>query len=256
MAGLAKKSKTMLLKNKNAVITGCNRGIGKSILEGFAVNGANIFACVRKESDEFSELINEITRKFGVDIYPIYFDSGNIDEMKIAIKHIRSRKIPIDILVNNAGITYNALFQMSTMDNIKEVFDINFVSPFIFTQYISKLMVRKKSGSIINISSTAGIDGNSGRSVYGASKAAVICMTKAIAAELGEHGIRANSIAPGMTDTDMLSSMKDDLIQKSLQTNDINRVGNPSEIADAAVFLASDLSSYITGQVIRVDGGM
>jgi 3-oxoacyl-[acyl-carrier protein] reductase len=246
----------MLLKNKNAIITGCNRGIGRSILEGFAANGANIIACIRKENDEFSKVINDLSERHSVQITPIYFDAININEIKVAVKQIQSMKIPIDVLVNNAGITYNALFQMSTMDKLKEVFDINFISPFIFTQYISKLMVRKKTGSIINISSTAGIDGNSGRSVYGASKAAVICMTKAIAAELGEHGIRANSIAPGMTDTDMLSSMKENLIEESLQTNDIKRVGAPSEIADAAVFLASDLSSYITGQVIRVDGGM
>ena len=246
----------MLLKNKNAIITGCNRGIGKAILESFAANGADLFACVRKETDEFSKFIKELSEKHSVTISPIYFDSSNIEEIKSAVKQIMSAKKPIDALVNNAGITYNALFQMSTMDKLKEVFDINFISPFIFTQYISKLMVRQKSGSIINISSTAGIDGNPGKSVYGASKAAIICMTKAIAAELGEHGIRANSIAPGMTDTDMLSSMSADIISGSLQTSDIKRVGKPSEIADTAVFLASDHSAYITGQVIRVDGGL
>lgn len=246
----------MLLENKNAIITGCNRGIGRAILEAFASNGANIFACTRRESPEFSELIDEFSEKYSVSIIPIYFDVSSIDEIRSAVKLIQSAKKPIDALVNNAGITYNALFQMSTMDKLKEVFDVNFVSQFILTQYISKLMVRQKSGSIINIASTAGIDGNSGRSVYGASKAAVICMTKAISAELGEFGIRANSIAPGMTDTDMLSSMNEALILESLKTSDIKRVGKPSEIADTAVFLASDLASYITGQVIRVDGGL
>lgn len=246
----------MLLKSKNAVITGCNRGIGRAILEGFASNGSNIFACARRESIEFSKLIHQLSEKYSVDIFPIYFDVRNIDEIKSAVKLIQSTKKPVDALVNNAGITYNALFQMSTMDKLKEVFDVNFVSQFILTQYISKLMVRQKSGSIINIASTAGIDGNSGRSVYGASKAAVICMTKAISAELGEFGIRANTIAPGMTNTDMLSSMSETIILESLQTIDIKRVGKPEEIADTAVFLASDLSSYITGQVIRVDGGM
>lgn len=246
----------MLLENKTAIITGCNRGIGRAILEAFAANGATIFACTRKESAEFTGLISELSEKYSVTIIPVYFDISNIDEIRAAVKLIQSAKRPIDALVNNAGITYNALFQMSTMDKLKEVFDINFFSQFILTQYISKLMVRQKSGSIINISSTAGIDGNSGRSVYGASKAAVICMTKAISAELGEFGIRANSIAPGMTDTDMLSSMNETLIQESLQNSDIKRLAKPSEIADTAVFLASDLSSYITGQVIRVDGGM
>lgn len=246
----------MLLENKTAIITGCNRGIGKAILEAFAANGATIFACTRKESDEFTGLINELSEKYSVTIIPVYFDISNFDEIRAAVKLVQSAKKPIDALVNNAGITYNALFQMSTIDKLKEVFDVNFVSQFILTQYISKLMVRQKSGSIINIASTAGIDGNSGRSVYGASKAAVICMTKAISAELGEFGIRSNTIAPGMTDTDMLSSMNESLIQESLQTIDIKRLAKPSEIADTAVFLASDLSSYITGQVIRVDGGM
>jgi 3-oxoacyl-[acyl-carrier protein] reductase len=246
----------MLLENKTAIITGCNRGIGKAILEAFAANGASIFACTRKESTDFTEFINDLSVKYSVSIIPVYFDISNIDEVRAAVKVIQSAKKPIDALVNNAGITYNALFQMSTMDKLKEVFDVNFVSQFILTQYISKLMVRQKSGSIINISSTAGLDGNAGRSVYGASKAAVICMTKAISAELGEFGIRANSIAPGMTDTEMLSSMNESLILESLETNDIKRVAKPSEIADTAVFLASDLSSYITGQVIRVDGGM
>jgi len=246
----------MLLENKNVIITGCNRGIGRAILERFASNGANVFACTRKESREFSELIDKLSEKYSVNIFPIYFDASSIEEMRSAVKLIQTAKIPINALINNAGITYNALFQMSTIDKIKEVFDVNFVSPFILTQYISKLMIRQKSGSIINIASTAGIDGNSGRSVYGASKAAIICMTKVISAELGEFGIRANSIAPGMTDTDMLSSMSETLISDSLKTSDIKRVGKPSEIADTAVFLASDLASYITGQVIRVDGGL
>lgn len=246
----------MLLKGKNAVITGCNRGIGLAILEAFAANGADIFACVRHETEAFLETIKAISEKYQVNIYPVYFDLADQNEIKAAIKQIQSSKRPVDVLVNNAGITYNALFQMSSMDKLKEVFEINFYSMFLFTQYLSKLMVRQKSGSIINISSTAGIDGNSGKSVYGASKAAVICMTKVIAEELGEHGIRANSIAPGMTDTEMLTSMSEEVIKGSLMTSDLKRVGKPSEIADTAVFLASDLAAYITGQVIRVDGGL
>jgi 3-oxoacyl-[acyl-carrier protein] reductase len=246
----------MLLKGKNAVITGCNRGIGRTILEGFAANGADVFACVRRETEEFSKIINELSEKYAVTISPLYFDLADSNQIKTAIKQIQSAKKPIDVLVNNAGITYNALFQMSTMDKLREVFEVNFYAMFLFTQYISKLMVRQKSGSIINISSSAGLDGNPGKSIYGASKAAVICMTKAIAAELGEHGIRANSIAPGITNTEMLTTMTEAVIQENLQTSDLKRVGRPSEIADTAVFLASDLASYITGQVIRVDGGL
>lgn len=246
----------MILKNKNVIITGCNRGIGKSILEAFVSNGSNVIACIRKEKPEFSEYISQLSVKHSVSIIPVYFDLVNTEEIKAAVKFIQSTKLTIDALVNNAGITDNALFQMSSISKLKEVFEINFFSVFLFTQYISKLMVRQKSGSIINISSTAGIDGNAGRSVYGASKSAIICMTKSIAAELGEYGIRANSIAPGITNTEMIGNMSQDVIKKNIMNSHIKRVGEPSEIAETAVFLASDLSSYITGQVIRVDGGL
>lgn len=246
----------MVLKGKNAIITGCNRGIGRAILEAFAGNGADIFACVRRETADLTETIGALAEQYSVNIIPVYFDLAESDQIKAGVKQIQAAKKPIDVLVNNAGITYNALFQMSTIDKMKEVFEINFYSMFLFTQYISKLMVRQKSGSIINISSTAGLDGNAGRSVYGASKAAVICMTKAVAAELGEHGIRVNSIAPGMTNTEMLTSMSEAIIHANLQTSDMKRLGESTEIADAAVFLASDLASHITGQVIRVDGGL
>lgn len=246
----------MLLKGKTAVITGCNRGIGRAILEAFAANGADVIACVRKETPEFIQLISSVSQIHQVNIMPVYFDMANADEIKLAIKQIQGLKRAIDVLVNNAGIIYNALFQMSSYEKLKEVFEVNFFSPFLFTQYISKFMVRQKSGSIVNIASIAGLDGNAGHSVYGASKAALICMTKAIAAELGEHGIRANAIAPGMTETDMLSTMTDEVIQSTIMKSDMKRVGKPSEIANLVVFLASELSSHITGQVIRVDGGL
>jgi len=179
-----------------------------------------------------------------------------MNEIKSAAKQIVGSKKAVDVLVNNAGIGYNALFQMSSQNKLKEVFEVNFFGPFIFTQYLTKIMVRQKSGSIINISSTAGIDGNKGKSVYGASKAALICMTKVIAAELREFGIRANSIAPGMTDTDLMLCIPKEFIVENNQTGGIKNIGKPSEVADTAIFLASDLSAHISGQVIRVDGGL
>jgi 3-oxoacyl-[acyl-carrier protein] reductase len=238
-----------LLNGKTAIITGCNRGIGKAIFERYAANGATIFACVRKESIAFSKLVEQVSGKYAVHIIPVYFDSCNIHEIKDAVKQIKDSKQKIDILVNNAGIGYNALFQMSALDKLKEVFDVNFIAPFIFTQYLTKLMVRQRSGNIINVSSTAGIDANEGQSVYGASKAALIHLTNVIASELKTVGIRANSIAPGLTDTDMLTCLPKEI------WSDRNRIAKPSEIADVAVFLASDLSAHISGQVIRVDGG-
>ena len=184
-----------------------------------------------------------MSEKYKVEIRPVYFDLSDKEQLKLAIKAIMSDKKDVDILVNNAGITYNALFQMSTIDKITEVFEINFISQFIFTQYVVKLMLKKKSGSIINISSSAAIDGNSGRSVYGASKAALLCATKSLAAELGDQGIRANVIAPGITKTEMLSSMTDEVINETIMNTDLKRAGEPSDIASAVLFLASDLSS-------------
>lgn len=246
----------MLLNGKNAIITGCNRGIGRAILETFAANGANVWAFARTESDSFKEDILNLSQKYNVKIMSVYCDFADPDQIKSAVKQIQTMKLPVDILVNNAGITYNSLFQMTSNDKLKEIFNINFFSIFTFSQYITKFMVRQKSGSIINISSSAGIDGNPGKSVYGSSKAAVICMTKSMAAELGEYNIRVNSIAPGITDTEMLSSMTNEVISQTLEASDMKRVGKPVEIANTAVFLASDLSTYITGQVIRVDGGL
>jgi 3-oxoacyl-[acyl-carrier protein] reductase len=167
-----------------------------------------------------------------------------------------SERRSINVLVNNAGITHNALFHMTAEAALREQFEVNFFSVFLFTQYISKFMTKQKSGSIINVASTAGEDGNPGKSAYGASKAAIIAMTKSIAAELGEFGVRANCIAPGVTETDMLATLPSTVLEEAKNSADLRRVGLPSEIADTAVFLASDLSSYVTGQTIRVDGGL
>ena len=250
------KEDSMILDGKNVIITGTNRGIGRAMLEEFAKNGANIWAHAREETPKFLNDIKEISEKYHVEIRPLCFELTDDKEMKVAVKKVMSSKIPVDALVNNAGIIYNALFQMSSNEQLRKQLEVNFISVFTLTQYITKLMVRQKRGSIINIASSTAFDGNPGKSVYGATKAAVVAMTDSIAAELGPMGIRANCIAPGITETEMLKAMPDAVVAKAKATADMRRGGNPSEIAKTAVFLASDLSSYVTGQTLRVDGGI
>lgn len=245
-----------LLNDKNIILTGCNRGIGEKTLEQLAKNGANIWACTRKISQEDITKYDTLEYSFHIKIWPITLDLSDSESINEAIKEIRKFKFPIDGLINNAGITYNALFQMSSISMIKEVFEINLFSQILFTQFVLKLMLRNNSGSIVNISSTAGIDANSGRSIYGASKAAMICITKAIAREVGEKGIRINSIAPGITQTEMIKSMSNEVIEETRQLTQLKRLGEPVDIANVCIFLLSELSSYLTGQVIRVDGGL
>jgi 3-oxoacyl-[acyl-carrier protein] reductase len=246
----------MLLKDKNIIITGTNRGIGRAMLEAFAANGAHIYAHARVQTSDFDDLLQGLSRKYKVEIIPWCFELTDYDVMKEKVKELMAYKKPIDVLVNNAGIIYNALFQMSTQDQLRRQFEVNFFSVFMLTQYISRLMVRQKRGSIISLSSAAAIDGFSGKSVYGASKAAIISMTKSLARELGESGIRANCLAPGIIETEMLDTMSEEVLSATRAATDLRRSGSPSEVADAAVFLASDLSSYITGQVLRIDGGL
>ena len=247
----------MLLRNKSAVVTGCNRGIGKAIIENFAKNGANIWACIRKPDKEFSIYLKNLQKKTGVIIEEIYFDLNNIDEIKKSAQKIVIQNKPVNILVNNAGIIHTSLFQMTSIEKMKEIFDINYFSPLLFTQYIVKKMAKQKEGSIINISSSSAIEANEGRLAYASSKAALITSTKVIAKELGRLNIRVNAIAPGLTETDMMkSSTPENILQETIKRISLNRVGSPDEIANVVLFLSSNLSNYITGQVLSVDGGM
>ena len=247
----------MLLDNKTVVLTGSNRGIGKKILEVFSMNGAKVFACVRENNDSFKSYVDQIEKKTKNQIIIIKLDLSNEEEIKNAANEIILSKVPIDILINNAGIIHNSIFQMTSIKKFKEIFDINFFSQVLFTQYILKSMVKNKKGSIVNISSTSGIDSNAGRSAYSASKAALISQSKALSRELGIHNIRVNTIAPGLTDTDMMKdNTAKNVIENVLENVSLKRLADPEEIANAVLLLSSDLSSYITGQTIRVDGGM
>lgn len=246
----------MILKNKNVLITGTNRGIGKACVVEFAKNGANIWAHARKKNDDFETFLQETAQKNNVLIEPLYFDVTDYSAIKEAVMNIKKSNRSLDALVNNAGITLNSLFLMSGETALREQFEVNCFSVFMFTQYASKLMVRNGGGSIVNISSMSAMGKDIGRSVYGASKAAVNAFSIAAAKELGEKGVRINVVAPGFIETDMMNLMTDDVIDANLQKSALKRIGQPSDVAKTAVFLASDEASYITGQVINVDGGI
>ncbi len=245
-----------VLSGKNAIITGCARGIGKAMLENFAKHGANVWAGARSLTPEFEAGCTELASKYDVQIIPLGFDMTNREEVKNVIKVVMKSDLKVNVLVNNAGITYNALHQLTAEAALREQMEVNFFAPFLFTQYIVKLMLRNSSGSVINVASSAAIDGISGRAAYGASKAALLCATRSLSREVGAQGVRANVIAPGITKTGMIGSMTDAVVAETVACTDMYRIGSPNEVADVAVFLASNLSSYITGQVFRVDGGM
>jgi len=207
-----------LLKGKTAVLTGSNRGIGKAILEVFAKNGLNIWACTRKQESEFSDYIAKLADETSVNIRQVYFDLADLEQVKEGAKTIMSAKQPVDILVNNAAIIYTASFQMTPSDKMKEVFNINFFNQVLLAQYITRIMIRQKSGSIINISSSAAIDCNEGRIAYASSKAALICATKVMARELAAYSIRVNAVAPGLTKTNMMvSSTPENILADTLK---------------------------------------
>jgi 3-oxoacyl-[acyl-carrier protein] reductase len=246
----------MLLKDKTALITGSNRGIGLAILENFAKQGCNIYAHSRKENKAFTLLLKKVSDKYNVAITNINFDIQDSSEIKKGIMTIIKTKIPLDILVNSAGIIHGGLFQMTSISSIRNVFDVNFFGMLEVTQIVSKYMTRYKKGSIINIASVAGIDLSTGNCAYGTSKAAMIAFSKTLSSELSSLGIRVNVIAPSLTDTDMAHTSEAQKERESLKGNKpFERMANPNEIADLVSFLASDNSSFINGEIIRIDGG-
>lgn len=245
-----------ILNGKTAIITGANRGIGHKITEIFAKNGADIIACARSKNELFEADMERLSQEYSVKIIPIYFDLCNSDEMREAVKQIRGTKLPIDILVNNAGILSEyQRFLMMPLEEVRKCFEVDFFAQMEFTQYIGRLMQRNRKGSIVYISSIASQDGFFSSYDYVACKAAVNAAMLQQAREMGESGIRVNAIAPGLVMTDMIKDNNQENLQSIIPAIMLKRFGMTEEIANAVMFLASDLASYITGQVIRVDGG-
>ncbi len=245
-----------LLHNKVAIITGANRGIGKSIVETFAENGATIIACVRTLSPDTELWMKSVEERFNVPVTPVLVDLSDDESVKDLVKKIILISKKVDILVNNAGIASGALFQMTTISELRKVFEINFFSQIVISQGISRIMSRNKSGSIINLASTSAFIADPGTLAYGSSKSAFARATKSMATELGPMGIRVNALAPSVTKTDMFDQMSADARDSLIESSALKRCAEPQDIANVALFLASDLSLYVTGQVIRVDGGI
>lgn len=244
-----------MFKGKNVIITGCNRGIGKALMERFAKEGANIWAHARKKTEEFENEISTLTEKYGVSIYPIYFDLKDFEAIKLAVTEIRKSKQRIDILVNNAGIAHGGLLSMTRIEDLQEVFQINYFAQILLIQQVSRIMMRQKLGNIINMASVGGIEANAGYLAYGSSKASLIWATKCISKELAPYSIRVNAVAPGLTKTEMGMYKSEEELQKTINTTSLKRMAEVSEVVNAVLFLASEDSSFITGHVLSVDGG-
>ncbi|MGL4643047.1 MAG: 3-oxoacyl-[acyl-carrier-protein] reductase [Vagococcus fluvialis] len=240
-----------MLKNKTVVITGSSRGIGRGLAIQFAKEGANIVLNARKEIAP--ELIEEI-EAYGVKTYVVLGDIQYMDDAKKLITEAKETFGSVDVLINNAGITRDMLLMRMKEEEFDSVINVNLKGTFNTTQQVSSIMLKQKSGTIINMSSVVGLTGNAGQANYAASKAGVIGLTKSVARELASRGITCNAIAPGFIETDMTDVLSDKVKEATVAQIPLKKLGQVEDIARAAVFLATN--KYITGQVINVDGGM
>ena len=244
-----------LLEGKTALITGAARGIGKALAVKFAQEGANI-AFTDLVIDENGKATEEEIAALGVKVKGYASNAADFNQTKEVVAEVHKDFGSIDILVNNAGITKDGLMMRMTEAQWDAVINVNLKSAFNFINATLPIMLRQRSGSIINMASVVGVHGNAGQSNYAASKAGMIALAKSIAQEVGSRGIRANAIAPGFIETAMTAALPDEVRADWAKKIPLRRGGQPEDIANVATFLASDLSSYVTGQVIQVDGGM
>ena len=243
-----------MLENKVCLITGASKGIGKAIVEVFAENNAIIYANARKEGD-----LDDILKVFEntqVEIIPVYFDVTDFDAIKSCILQIKKTHKRLDVLVNNAGMVTYEILGMISFDKFREMLEVNLVAPVFIMQMATKLMLRQSSGSIINITSKVAVEGVKGQLSYSATKGGLNSATLSAAKELSSKNIRVNAVAPGMIGSDRLKNVMESKFKEKLNDIGFGRLGTPEEVAKACLFLASDHSSYMTGQIIEVDGDL
>ena len=242
----------MVLNGKKALVTGASRGIGRAIAEMFIAEGAEVWGLGTKTPEDLPERVE----KSGGKLHWINADLGKTAEVEAVIETALKESGGFDILVNNAGITRDNLSFRMSLDEWQQVFDVNVTAAFLVARTLGRDMIRKRAGSIINMSSVVGIHGNGGQANYAASKAALIGLTKSLARETASRGVRVNAIAPGFIESDMTAALPDAVKEKMTELIPLKRTGKSEDIAAAALFFASDASAYITGQVLAVDGGM
>lgn len=244
-----------LLEGKNAIITGASRGIGKGIAMVFAQHGANVAFTYSSSVEAAQDLEKELT-DLGIKAKGYKSNAANFEDAQKLIEDVNKDFSSIDILVNNAGITKDNLLMRMTEEDFDKVIEVNLKSIFNMTKAVQRTMLKQRKGSIINMSSVVGVKGNAGQANYAASKAGMIGFSKSMALELGSRNIRTNVIAPGFIETEMTAKLDEKTVEGWRNAIPLKRGGSPEDIANACVFLGSDLSGYITGQVLNVDGGM
>ncbi len=242
--------------NKVVCITGADGGIGREITKKFAEEGATLILTSIAETSAFNEFVAGLKMDYKVEVYPFCFDLSDEEAIKEGLKAIKSLKLKINVLINNAGMPHLAIVPFTKMSDVKKVFQVNYFAQFQITQGLLGSMVKDGSGVILNAASIAGIDGDPGNAVYGATKASMILFTIVLSKELAPQGIRVNAVAPGLTSTPFADAMGDKAKASMEQISSMGRLATPKEIANTYYFLASEEASFINGQVIRVDGGV
>ena len=245
-----------VFENKVVMITGADGGIGKEITKKFASEGANLLLTSFADSSVFADFVTELKNEYKVEVHPFFFDLSDEDAIKVALKDIKALKLKINVLINNAGIPHLAILPFTKMVDAKKVFQVNYFAQMQITQGLLGSMAKDGESVILNAASIAGIDGDMGNSVYGATKASMILFTKVLSKELASAKIRVNAVAPGLTSTGFADAMGDKAKASMEELSIMNRLATPQEIANTYYFLASKEASFINGQVIRVDGGI